>query len=46
MQQVEQEKVWSKGAVTWYNFLSDYSFQQALAKTFQHQLVSYFHLTF
>jgi hypothetical protein len=33
-------------AVTWYNFLSGYSFQKALAKTFQHQLVSYFHLTF
>ena len=39
-------EVWSKGAVPWYNFLSGFSFQQALAKRFQHQLVSYFHLTF
>jgi hypothetical protein len=30
-------EVWSKGAVTWYNFLSGYSFQQALAKTSQPQ---------
>ena len=38
-------EVWSKGAVTWYNFLSGFSFNMLLSKTFQHRLVSYIHLT-
>ena len=38
-------EVWSKGAVTWYNFLFGFSFQHAFCQTFQHRLVSYIHLT-